>query len=160
MSTTEGKQQLSRKERISRRTDIAARKVSITTSSDLQVDRKEWEVRTTVCHDGPRWAEPFLRSCQYSRTPLIRTLVIRLSNYPDLFGPSSKQFLIVIVLHLFVDWNFPPQLSDTFNRINQLDAIINYRFTVCRLDTTQHVSGILMPIIRSLSTAAAVSGLP
>ena len=56
----------------------------------------------------------------YSRTPLIRTTVIRIINCPERLGPSCNNFLPVILLHLFGAEIFLPVVKYIHIRIQLL----------------------------------------
>ena len=63
--------------------------------------RLSFELHIVANWNECKFSAPSVKA-KYSRTPVIRTLVIRTSNNPDLLGPSGKHFLTVIVLHLLM----------------------------------------------------------
>ena len=85
-------------------------------------------------------------SCVLSGRGLCDELITR----PE----ESYRLCCVVVCDLETSRRGAPYIYD-ISRIR-----VNYRFIACRLNTAKHVSGILLPIIRSLSTAAAASVLP
>jgi hypothetical protein len=69
-------------------------------------------------------------------------------------------FIIVIIIFPYYKFGVCKSVHLIYSNKSTNQMHNSLRFIACRLNRVQHVSGILMPIIRSLSTAIAASGFP
>jgi hypothetical protein len=88
---------------------------------------------------------PVNTKSQYNRTPLIRKLVIRVSNCLDLLDPSRQRFLTVIVQH-FLWLKFFPKLSNAHKELSISVLFVRKKNVYPTISVCRHFSRFEMPM--------------